>query len=128
MNKEKNIIFDSTGSDLNSLEKKLELCHRYGYNNKDSNFVFIDVSIDTAKRRTMDRYIHGIKENMMDSNSLGGRYIKNDVLEKNRSRNSKFNSKNAENFYIISNINQTFKGCKFSHYNNDVDGRPPIKI
>ena len=124
----KNIIFDSTGSDLNNLEKKLELCHRYGYNNKDSNFVFIDVSIDTAKRRTMDRYIHGIKENMMDSNSLGGRYIKNDVLEKNRSRNSKFNSKNAENFYIISNINQTFKGCKFSHYNNDVDGRPPIKI
>ena len=64
----------------------------------------------------------------MDSNSLGGRYIKNDVLEKNRSSNSKFNSKNAENFYIISNINQTFKGFKFSHYNNDVDGRPPIKI
>lgn len=99
----------------------------YGYNNKNTQVIFVDVTIDTAKRRTMDRYINGIKENMLDNTKVGGRYIKNSVLEHNRSNNN-FNTKNAENFYVISTVNNVFDNYKFLHYDNNIDGRNPIKI
>lgn len=123
----KNIIYDSTGSNLKKLESKMKQLNYYGYNNKNTQVIFVDVTIDTAKRRTMDRYINGIKENMLDNTKVGGRYIKNSVLEHNRSNNN-FNTKNAENFYVISTVNNVFDNCKFLHYDNNIDGRNPIKI
>ena len=102
----KNIIYDSTGSNLKKLESKMKQLNYYGYNNKNTQVIFVDVTIDTK---------------------VGGRYIKNSVLEHNRSNNN-FNTKNAENFYVISTVNNVFDNCKFLHYDNNIDGRNPIKI
>lgn len=102
-----NIIYDFTCKDFDSTAKRMSTLRDSGYEEKDMQFVFVDIPLETAEKRALARYAYGLNDDVKsEGKSIGGRYLPPDVLYKNKSRTGKYSSKNAE---ALIAINEVFK-------------------
>ena len=93
----KNIIYDFTCKNEGSTIKRIETMQDHGYNTKQMQFMFVDITNDVAKERAKGRYLYGV-----NNDTLGGRYLPNEIIEKNKpSEGSKYNSINAETLIAL---------------------------
>lgn len=101
-----NIIYDYTAKSSDSTRDRMKILKENGYEEKDMQFVFVDIPLETARERTIRRYEAGLNEMVKGENSIGGRYLPDFVLDASKSKTGKYSSVNAE---VVINIHEEFK-------------------
>lgn len=91
-----NIIYDYTAKSVESTEKRIDTLKGNGYKEKDMQFVFVDIPLETARERTIRRYEDGLNKMVKGENVVGGRYLPDFVLDASASKTGKYSSVNAE--------------------------------
>lgn len=91
-----NIIYDYTAKSVQSTEERIGILKRNGYEEKDMQFVFVDIPLETARERTIRRYESGLNAMVKGENTVGGRYLPDFVLDASASKTGKYSSVNAE--------------------------------
>lgn len=97
--KKKNVIYDFTCKDFKTTAKRMGILTNAGYQEKDMQFVFVDIPLEVAGDRAIGRYSNGLNIAIAPKkpgDEIGGRYLPPDVLYKNKSLTGKYSSKNAE--------------------------------
>ena len=103
----KNIIYDFTCKSYDSTADRIKTLSTNGYSEKNMQFVFVDIPLETAQKRALGRYQSGVNDTIKNNgNGIGGRYLPPYVLESNKSNTGKYSSKNAE---ALIAIHSTFK-------------------
>lgn len=104
----KNIIYDFTGRNVIRTKKRIETLVKSGYETKNMQFIFVDISPQTAKERAKFRYARGLNEGLRvegknldrsdkDKKSvIGGRYLPEYVIDESKPKTDKYSSVNAE--------------------------------
>lgn len=122
--KKKNIIYDFTCKKYDSTAERINTLKESGYQEKDMQFVFVDIPIDVAEKRTIKRYTSGLNRTVKENGyGIGGRYLPKDVLYDNKSRTGNFSSRNAE---ALLSVYETFKVNNMPEpivYDNSGDNR-----
>lgn len=94
--KNKNIVYDFTCKSYDSTAIRIKTLTNNGYDEKNMQFVFVDIPLEVAEERANFRYASGLNEAVEDDSSVGGRYLPKEVLYKNKSETGRYSSKNAE--------------------------------
>lgn len=103
----KNIIYDFTCKDFDSTTIRMNVLKNSGYKEKDMQFVFVDIPLETAEKRAIFRYTAGLNEGVTeDGVRIGGRFLPPAVLYENKSKTGKYSSVNAEALLQIHNSNK----------------------
>lgn len=113
-----NVIVDGTMSSYGSTSRKIGQLHDAGY---EVRAMFVDVSVDTAKRRAFGRYRRSMDEYTTSGVGVGGRWLPERVIESQRSDDPGFRTVNAETFGRLAREG-VFDG-EPAVFDNDVDGR-----
>lgn len=114
-----NSIVDFTAKDESDTLRHINLFERGGYDIRDMQYVFVDISVDTSKDRAVSRY------RQMVSSKLGGRFLPVSVYEKNVPSDNQFNSRSAETCYNLSSRLLRDYGVVPIVYNNE--GTGPVR-
>lgn len=102
--KKKNLIYDFTCKNHISASKRIELLKNSGYEEKNMQFVFVDIPLETAKKRAIGRYMYGLNKSQENRDDIGGRFLPPIVLEQSKSKTGKYSSVNAESVIQIFNL------------------------
>lgn len=116
----KNIIYDCTCKNEASTRKRLNAFLNNGYNNKNVQLVFVNISLDAAKERAKYRYKEGL-----NTSNIGGRHLPEAIINSCVPENSEFQSKNAETVVKLSNDDKLDLPTPLVFDNS---GRAPIQI
>lgn len=119
-----NVIIDGTLGSAESAERKVRELRAAGYTSVKA--VFVDIDPDTSKKRAQIRYKDGMDRYTMGKNGLGGRWLPLRIIDDNRSEDSRFSSRNAENLVRLYSSG-LFDG-KPDVWDNNVDGRQPERV
>ena len=119
-----NVIIDGTLGSTGSAERKIRELRAAGYTSVKA--VFVDIDPDTSKKRAQIRYKDGMDRYTMGKNGLGGRWLPLRIIDDNRSEDSRFSSRNAENLVRLYSSG-LFDG-KPDVWDNNVDGRQPERV
>lgn len=122
MARKKNIIYDLTMASYSSTKKKIEILQHLGYEKIDA--VFVDISSETSDKRAAVRHLNG-HNRFLTGVGMGGRLLPRGLTAAQVPEDDDYKSSNAEAFLRLKS-----EGV-FNHteaYDNDVDGRPPIKL
>ena len=102
----KNVIYDFTCKNYESTAIRIDTLKNSGYEEKDMQFVFVDIPLETAEERANFRYADGLNKGLKEEGHTGGRYLPKEVLYKNKSKTGKYSSKNAEALLEVYNANK----------------------
>ena len=105
-NKNKNVIYDFTCKDPVSTMRRMDILKDNGYEEKDMQFVFVDIPLNVAEKRANFRYASGLNSGLKEEDHIGGRYLPKEVLYKNKSKTGKYSSVNAESLLEVYNENK----------------------
>lgn len=109
--KNKNIIYDFTCKNSKSTQKRMGILTDENYKEKDMQFVFVDIPLETASERALGRYKEGLNNSVEYQNNkrngipikdkdkddyIGGRYLPPKILEMSKSKTGRYSSINAE--------------------------------
>lgn len=116
-----NVIFDVTMASEKSTRSKVAQLKEAGY---AVDAVFVDVTPETSMQRAADRHRRGWAKHK-EGVGHGGRILPADLIEAQRDESGVHNSKNRHAFENLKNEN-LFDNHMV--YDNDVEGRHPIRI
>jgi hypothetical protein len=119
-----NVIIDGTLGSTRSAERKIRELRSAGYTSVRA--VFVDIDPDTSKKRAQIRYKDGMDRYTMGGSGSGGRWLPLRIIDDNRSEDSRFSSKNAEN--LTSLYSSGLFDEKPEVWDNNVDGRQPVRV
>lgn len=104
--KNKNIVYDFTCKDFKSTSRRMGILKNSGYQEKDMQFVFVDIPLEVAEQRASARYARGLNSGIEEEGHTGGRYLPKEVLYKNKSKTGKYSSVNAEALLQVYDANK----------------------
>lgn len=115
-----NVILDGTMASYGSTKRKIDQLHEAGY---DVHAMFVDVSVDTAKRRALTRYRHALDEYTTSRARLGygGRWLPTAVLDGQHGDDARYRTVNAATFSRLAS--EGVFDAEPAVFDNDVDGR-----
>lgn len=121
--KKKNVIYDFTCKNIHSTTQRINTLTASGYEEKDMQFVFVDIPLEIAQKRAIGRYMSGLNSTVESRDGIGGRFLPPAVLERNRSKTGKYSSVNAESVIGIFNLNKDKGMPEPIVYDNSGDSR-----
>lgn len=103
----KNIIYDFTCKSVVSTKERINTLLENGYETKNMQFIFVDISPQIAKERAKSRYLIGLNEGLkverdnLDKDKdkkpvIGGRYLPEYLIDKLKPKTDNYSSVNAE--------------------------------
>lgn len=122
--KKKNIVYDFTCKDINSTTERMNILRNSGYEEKDMQFVFVDIPMEEAEKRAIGRYTYGLNAGIeagKDGNHVGGRYLPPAILHRNKSLTGNYSSVNAETLIEVYERNKESGLPKPIVYDNSGD-------
>lgn len=121
--KNKNVIYDFTCKNPETASERISLLQEDGYEEKDMQFVFVDIPLEVAKDRAIGRYMYGLNNSVDNEDKIGGRFLPPAVLERNISKTGNFSSVNAESLIEVFKRNESKGMPKPIVYDNSGDNR-----
>lgn len=128
--KQKNVIYDFTCRDYNSTTRRMNVLRDSGYEEKDMQFVFVDIPMNEAEERAIGRYSYGLNEGIESKGEHdGGRYLPPEILHRNKSKTGSQSSINAETLIQVHEANREKGLPKPIVYDNsgDIFANPDYK-
>lgn len=123
--KKKNIIFDITMSSLGSVQNRMLNLQKAGYTKAEG--IFVDITPETSYERGDFRYREGLQDYLKNKKGNGGRFLPRNLTEGQKTdEDSKFRSKNAENFVNLAKLGGFTTQPRV--FDNNVFGRNPQEI
>lgn len=103
----KNIIYDFTCKNVVTSKERIDKLVENGYETKNMQFIFVDISPQIAKERAKSRYLIGLNEGLkverenLDKDKdkkpvIGGRYLPEYLIDVLKPNTDKYSSVNAE--------------------------------
>jgi chloramphenicol 3-O-phosphotransferase len=111
-----NVVVDGTMNNPDYVEADLDVLEGAGY---DVSGVFVQVTPETATRRSLERHREGVEDMLARGQGWSGRFVDPNISAK-RAEDGKDNEYNFEQL--------KFRFGKWVKYNNDVDGSKPKKL
>lgn len=120
----KNVIFDMTCKNKKSVERRMGVFKNQGYREEDTTMVFVDIEIETSKKRALNRYKEGLNDYFSGKSNLGGRYVPDSVFKACQPTWSNTSSINQEVFRTF----QLDENSRMKMIEYDNNGREPRKL
>lgn len=119
-----NIIIDGTMGNAKKIQSKIDLLRSSGY--KDIKAVFVDIDPDVSVGRAESRYQRGMDNYTALGRGNGGRWLPKSVIDKNRSDDPNFKSKNAKAVVELHRAGVFTEEPEI--WNNNIDGVKPTRV
>lgn len=121
--KKMNVIYDTTMANYNGTKKKAEMLQQLGY--KKIEAIFVDIEQSTSDRRADERHKRGHEAYLIGKGN-GGRILPKAITAAQTPKDDSYRSANAENFLRLKE--EGFFTAEPLMYDNNVDGRDPVKL
>lgn len=105
------VILDGTMNNQRSTRAKIRQLHEAGYRVQG---MFVDIDLDQSKTRAQLRYQRGL---LAHANDIGGRVVPSEIIERQRSDDPRFRSRNARVFSELGR-DGVFDGSPIVYDNN----------